>query len=111
MGIIDFLRAKQQTQVERGQEVEREFKTNKEITGARVKRTGIGSDHKVTYTDAMTGKKRSELWEEKRNNSPLSKRQKQTPGLKVYRRYDPSPERPFGETRVENRRGDKLEYN
>ena len=107
MGLFDSIFGKRHN-VERGKDVEKDFEAQSKMQGYDVERTGIGSDHKRSYRD-FSGKKHTEVWESKRNDSPLSKRQKKTPGLKVYRSYDPSPKRPFGETRVEDRRGNELQ--
>jgi hypothetical protein len=83
MGLFDNMFGKRRNNVERGQEVEDDFKSQSEFQGYEVERTGIGSDHKRSIRDPITGRKRTEVWEEKRNNSPLSERQKKTRGLKV----------------------------
>ena len=106
LGLFDNLFGKRHN-VERGKDVETDFDTQSRMQGYDVKRTGIGSDHKRSYRD-LSGKKHTEVWESKRNDSPLSERQKKKPALKVYRSYDPSPKRPFGVTRVEDRRGNEL---
>lgn len=103
MGVWDNLFKRHN--VERGKDIENEFKFQSEMQGHEVTRTGIGSDYKRKRVDPFTGRQHTEKWEVKRNNSPLSKRQKKTWGLKVYR----STDTPFGaETRVENRRGEEL---
>jgi len=111
LGLFDSIFGKKHN-VERGKEVEQDFKAQREIMGEKVERTGIGSDYKITHpaNPILGRRKRSEYWDTKRNDSPVSERQKQTRGLKIYRHYDPSPERPLGETRIENTNGDKLEY-
>lgn len=97
-----------QNNVERGQEVEHSFKSQAEISGDKVERTGIGSDFKRTRVDPLTGRKTTEYWETKRNNSPVSKRQMKTRGLKVYREIDG----PLGpQSRIEDKRGNELQRN
>jgi hypothetical protein len=108
MGLFDSLFGKRHN-VERGKDVEAEWRANQEIQGNSYKRRAVGSDYERTVTDPYTGRKHTERWEMKRNDSPVSKTQKNTRGLKVYRSYDPSPKRPFGETKVEDKHGNELE--
>jgi len=87
----------------RGQEIERQFE--QENTFSKIKRTGKGSDYEKEVTDSR-GKKVKEKWEVKRNNSPLSKTQKQTKGLKVYRFRDDAP---LGsQVTIEDKKGNEL---
>jgi len=109
LGLFDSIFGKRHP-VERGKECEDQFRTENEMFGDKIKRTGVGSDfEREKLSDPLTGKTRKEKWEIKRNNSPLSKRQKQTRGLKVARYRDNG----FGgfEVSVENRKGEKLEKN
>jgi hypothetical protein len=108
LGIFDIFK---RSNTERGKEVEDEWRVNQEIQGNNYRRRAIGSDYERTIVDPYTGRRRTERWEMKRNDSPLSETQKKTRGLKVYRSYDPSPEHPFGGTRIENSRGEELERN
>jgi hypothetical protein len=107
MGLFDNLFGKRHN-VERGKDVQDEWRMNQDIQGNSYKRRAVGSDYERTVTDPYTGKKHTERWEMKRNNSPLSKRQKQTRGLKVYRSIDT----PLGsKVRIENKNGEELERN
>lgn len=107
MGLFDNLFGRRHN-VERGQDVEHNFKAQAEMTGDKVERTGIGSDYKRTRIDPLTGRKTTEYWETKRNKSPISKRQMQTRGLKVYRETDGllGPE-----SRAEDKHGNELQRN
>jgi hypothetical protein len=105
LGIFDIFR-KKQNNVERGREIEDQFENENSILGGGVKRTGIGSDFEKLKRDPLTGRViGKEKWEIKRNNSPLSERQKQTHGLKVYRAIDT----PLGQkVRIEDKQGTEL---
>jgi len=103
MGFTDFFRKK--TNVDRGKEIEKQFEAEQAWSGKKLKRTGRGSDYKTINRDIFTGKKNIEYWEVKRNNSRLSKLQKKTKNLKVYRARDT----PLGnEVTVEDKRGNRL---
>lgn len=105
MGFFDIFK---KHNVERGKEAEDHFRNSEEMWGAEIRRKPVGSDFEKIERDPLTGKiTRRERWEVKRNNSPLSERQKKTKGLKVARYKDGI----FGpEKTVEDRRGNKLDY-
>src|SRR4029077_13670449 len=71
-----------------------------------IKKRHHGRDFDKTMTD-YRGRKRTERWEVKRNNSPLSEKQKKTWGLKIRRYVD--TEYGFVESRTEDRNGNRLE--
>ena len=107
MGLFGGLfRKKHQTEI--GKEGEDYAKADLAMNHHEVKRAPVGSDFETRDRDLLTGKEKRQKWEVKVNNSPLSERQKQTKGLKVIRLRETQ----FGyEKTIENRRGEKLEYN
>jgi|APSaa5957512535_1039671.scaffolds.fasta_scaffold03375_13 hypothetical protein len=111
MGIFDSVRklTKKEKSKERmekiresGKQGERNFE--RDNTFSKIKRVHHGADYEVTVRDSA-GRERTEKHEVKRNNSPLSKLQKKTHGLKVDR-YEKTP---LGDVRkTYNRNGDEL---
>ena len=61
---------------EQGKRGERQIKEDYELSGKKVERTGRGHDFKVTTTDWLTGKKKTEYVEVKTGNSKVSPLQK-----------------------------------
>jgi len=106
LGIFDIFRKKKENNVDRGKEVEDQFRNENTIMGEEVKRTGTGSDFEKLKREPLTGRVTGkEKWEIKRNNSPLSELQKKTHGLKVYRSIDT----PLGQkVRIEDKQGNQL---
>ncbi len=110
MGIFDSVRklTKKEKNKERMQKIRESGKDGEktfenENMLSNVKRTYTGSDYEVTVRDS-SGRIRKEKWEVKKNNSPLSKRQKETHGLKVKRYRDT----PYGkESTIEDRYGNE----
>ena len=87
---------------ESGKQGEKNFERDNMFS--KVKRVYHGADYEVEVRDSI-GRIRKEKHEVKRNNSPLSKLQKKTHGLKVDR-YE---ETPFGDVKkTYNRNGDEL---
>ena len=111
MGIFDSMRklTKKEKSKERmeniresGKQGERNFERDNIFS--KIKRVHHGADYEVTVRDSA-GRERTEKHEVKRNNSPLSKLQKKTHGLKVDR-YEKTP---LGDVRkTYNRNGDEL---
>lgn len=85
-----------------GKEGERTFENEKMFSN--IQRTGTGSDYEEEIRDSA-GRKRKRKWEVKKNNSPLSKRQKVTHGLRVKRYIDTGPF--TRESRIEDRKGNE----
>jgi hypothetical protein len=105
LGLFDLFKKKHQTEI--GKDGENYARNRLAMNHDKVERDPVGSDFKTTDHNPITGKRRVERYEVKVNNSRLSEKQKQTKGLKVMR----LKETPFGyEERIENRNGDKLEY-
>jgi len=87
---------------ERGKETERWSEQDNAFSPYR--KTHVGADYVKTVHDSA-GRERKEPHEVKRNNSPLSKKQKKTRGLKVDRYFDTQ----YGvERRTYNRAGEEL---
>lgn len=111
MGIFDIFRkpTKNENHHERmekiresGKQGERHFEYDNALS--RYKRVHQGADY-VKYVRDSAGRTRKEPHEVKRNNSPLSKKQKKTWGLKVDRYIDT----PYGVEKVtENRAKERL---
>lgn len=110
MGLFDSIFGKK-SNVERGREKEDQFRSEREMMGEEVRRTGIGSDFETVHCDPFTGRiSERHKHEIKRNNSPLSKRQKKTRGLIVHRYIDGKDAFGIGsQHRVEDKHGNELE--
>ncbi len=88
-----------------GKDGEEQFRRDKMFSN--IERKHHGKDFVEKETD-WTGKTREIPWEVKRNNSPLSPKQKRTRNLHVRRYVDT----PYGvESRTEDKHGNKLEHN
>lgn len=90
---------------ESGKQGERHFEWDNALS--KIKKVHRGRDYDKYVRDS-SGRIRREPHEVKRNNSPLSKAQKKTWGLKVDRYVDT----PYGIQKItENRAGERLEQN
>jgi hypothetical protein len=88
-----------------GKDGEEQFRRDKAFSNIERKHHGKDFEEKVRDYD---GKTRKIPWEVKRNNSPLSPKQKKTRNLHVRRYVDT----PYGvESRTEDKHGNKLEHN
>ncbi|MGY5143199.1 MAG: hypothetical protein ACW9XH_01835 [Candidatus Nitrosopumilus sp. bin_32a] len=88
-----------------GKDGEEQFRRDKMFSN--IERRHHGKDFVEKKTD-WTGKTHETPWEVKRNNSPLSPKQKRTRNLHVRRYVDT----PYGvESRTEDKHGNKLEHN
>ena len=96
MGIFDAFKKKSKEEKEKermekiresGKFGEKQFEYDNALF--ELKRTPYGKDYEKPVTD-RNGRRRTESWEVKMNNSPLSKKQKKTKGLWV-RRYVMTP--------------------
>lgn len=109
MGFLDFLRGngkhdRMRKIRESGRLGEDQFRN--ENAFSEIRRRHHGRDFDKPVRDSM-GRTRNEPWEVKRNNSPLSEKQKKTRGLKVRRYVD--TEYGFVEARTEDKNGNRLE--
>ena len=88
-----------------GKDGEAQFERDKMFSN--IKRKPHGRDYDEYQTD-WSGKTRRIPWEVKRNNSPLSPKQKKTRNLHVRRYIDT----PYGvESKTEDKHGNQLEHN
>ena len=88
-----------------GKDGEERFRQDKFLSN--IERRHHGKDFVEKQTD-LTGKTREISWEVKRNNSPLSPKQKNTRNLHVRRYVDTK----YGvEARTEDKHGNRLEHN
>ena len=88
-----------------GRDGEEQFERDKIFSN--IERKHHGKDYVEKVSD-WTGKTRKIPWEVKRNNSPLSSKQKRTRNLHVRRYVDT----PYGvESRTEDKHGNRLEHN
>ncbi|MEW6604247.1 MAG: hypothetical protein AB1351_06110 [Thermoproteota archaeon] len=107
MGVLDIFKKKKRHQTEIGKDGENYAENRLSWSHGKVERDPVGSDYRTTDVDPLTGKRKYQRYEVKVNNSRLSEKQKQTKGLRVIRLR----ETPLGyQETLENRRGDRLEY-